>query len=99
MKRKYIIKDDYGSVNPVLLFIFIIGITSLLVLLLGHVLEPFVNLMGFTDSDINDGISDPRNMLYLSTRSFWPFGALIVVFLAISFGLLMEYQKSKYQRG
>ena len=97
--KRYLLNDDDASVNPVIIFFIVLAVTSLLVLLLGHVLEPFFNLMGFDDSDIKDSISAPRKNMFNLGQIIWPYGVMLAVFTASIFGLLMEYQKSKYQRG
>lgn len=91
--------NNYGSVDPVIIFLIVLAVTSFLILLLGLVLEPFFNLMGFTDATIKSSISAPRNIMFEFGQIIWPKGVLLVVFLVSIFGLLMEYQKSKYQQG
>lgn len=94
-----IIHDNNASVSPVIVFFVVIAVVSLLVLILGLILEPFFNLMGFTDDTIKDSISAPRHVVFNLGQVIWAKGILLVIFLASIFGLLMEYQKSKYQQG
>ena len=94
-----IIKNRYGSINPVVIFLIVLAISSFMILLLGLVIEPFFNLMSFTDSTIKSSISAPRNIMYEFGQIIWPKGVLLVIFVGSIFGLLMEFQKSKYQQG
>jgi hypothetical protein len=94
-----IIKNEDASINPVIIFFVTLAVASFLILLLGMIIEPFFNLMGFEDDTITESISAPRMTMYELGQIIWPKGVLLVVLLGLIFGLLMEYQKSKYQQG
>lgn len=94
---KKLIKNNNGSVNPVLIYIICLGLISFLMLLLGFLVEPFMNLMDSTDSSIDTDISIPRGYISLFIQIMWPKGILIGLFLILSGALIMEYQKNKYQ--
>lgn len=96
---KKIIHNYEASINPVISFLAILAIASFLILLLGFIMEPFFNLMGFEDTDIKDSISAPRQYVFQFGQLIWAKGILIIVFFAAIFGLLMEFQKRKYQEG
>ena len=95
---KKIIHNTNGSSGPIIIFIFCLAIVSFLVLIIGFVIEPFMNLMASTDDDIDSDISLPRVYVSQFVQIIWPKGVLLVVFLALSGALIMEYQKSKYQK-
>jgi len=94
-----IIENNHASAYPVAIFIICLGVASFLILLFGPILEPFFNLAHSEDSTIDSEISTPRGYVDSFMQIFWPKGLLIVILLGLSLGLLMEYQKSKYQRG
>ena len=91
--------DESASVDPVIIFFVILAVAGFLILLLGMISEPFFNLMGFEDDSIKDSISAPRNVLFDLGQIIWPKGVMLVVLFGSIFGLLMEFQKSKYQQG
>jgi len=97
MKR--ITNNNHGSMNPVIIFIICLAIVSFLVLILGFILEPFMNLMDSSDTNINPDISVPRGYVSTFVQIIWPKGLLLITFLILSGTLLMEYQKNKYQQG
>ena len=78
--------DDIGSMWGAVVFIICLGLTSFLVLIFGHVLEPFFSIMkaGFVK----------QFLLYL-----WPKGLLLIVLLVLIFTMLMYYQKQNYMEG
>lgn len=94
-----IIKNEEASINPVIIFFVVLAVASFLILLLGMIIEPFFNLMGFEDDTIKDSISAPRMTMFDLGQLIWPKGVLLVVLFGSIFGLLMEFQKSKYQQG
>lgn len=98
MKRiQKLMRNNDGSANPVLIFIICLGLASFLILLFGHVLEPFMNLMESSDDIIDSEISAPRGYLSQIIQIVWPRGVLLAIFVALSFALFMEYQKIKYK--
>lgn len=93
---KQIIINNSGSVNPVLIYIICLGLISFLMLLLGYLVEPFMNLINSSDSSIALGISTPRGYVSTFIQIMWPRGILLALFLILSGALIMEYQKNKY---
>ena len=94
---KKIRTDNNASAWPVVVFILALAITSFLILILGHVAEPFLNLMDSTDTTIDENILAPRNAMLWFWQLFWPKGLLITIFIGLSLALFMEYQKKQYK--
>ena len=78
--------DDIGSMWGAVIFIICLGLASILVLVLGHVLEPFFSIM-------QEG-TVRTFLLYL-----WPNGLLLFVLFVLIFTMLMHYQKQNYMEG
>ena len=95
MKR--IIHNNHGSSGPIIIFILCLAIVSFLVLIIGFIIEPFMNLMDSTDDDIDSDISLPREYVSQFIQVMWPKGLLLIIFLALSGALIMEYQKNRYK--
>jgi uncharacterized membrane protein len=91
-------KNNQGSIYPVVIFIIIICIASVLILIINYVVEPFMNLM---DSNLGTSAntSAARKAVVKLIVPVWTKGLLIVILLGSGLGLLMEYQKMKYQVG
>lgn len=85
MKRK-IKTNDIGSIYGAAVFLGVLGFTSFLVLLFGHILEPFFSIM-------RDGV------VKTFLAAVFPNGVLLVVLIVMSFTVLMYYQKKFYQTG
>jgi hypothetical protein len=96
---KKIVHDNKASAAPVILFIILLGMTSLVVLLLGHVVEPFMNLIDSSDDSINPDVSAPREGMNQFIQLFWPKGLLLSIFISATVALFMEYQKKTYKEG
>lgn len=90
--------NNHASVDPVMVFLGILAFTSLLVLILGIVLEPFMNLVDSDDDEIAAGIKAPRTFVNQFFQLFWPKGLLLAVFILSSAALFIEYQKLKYRQ-
>lgn len=90
--------NNEGSIFPVVIFIIIICIASITILILNYVLEPFLNLMD-SDFGTSANTSAPRKATVKFLVPLWTKGLLIVILLGAGLGLLMEYQKMKYQVG
>lgn len=98
MKKTTIIRNTDASAYPVMIFIIALGMASMVILILGFVVEPFTNLMNFTDTEINNTLSAPREgIVFFITEVIWPKGVLLGIFIALSVALLMEYQKKQYK--
>lgn len=91
------ISNTNGSAYPVIVFILCLAIASFLVLLLGHVVEPFMNLMNSNDDSVDEDISAPRSLMATFIGYFWPKGLLLVIFTGLGMALFMSYQKKNYQ--
>lgn len=78
--------NDSGSVDPSLIFIICLAVTSFLVLVFGEVLTVFFSIM----------MPGPVKTFLLA---FWPNGMLISILIILIFTLLMAYQKKYYQQG
>lgn len=78
--------DNFGSMYGAIVFIICLGLASIFVLVLGHVLEPFFSIMQ----------QGPVRtfLLYL-----WPNGLLLFVLIVLIFTMLMYYQKQNYMEG
>jgi len=99
LKRRKIIKNNVGSVYPVLILFILIGIVSLLVLILNEVYNPMYQLMNSEDDSIHPALDAPRRIGNSFIQLMWPKGVLLAVFFALLFALLMDYQKKQYQGG
>jgi len=93
--RKFV-DDTEGNINPVAVFIICLSLAGFLVLLFGHVIEPFMNLSHSFDDTVAQDISEPRTVVNSFMSMVWPKGVLIVVLFASGVGMLVEYQKWKY---
>ena len=83
--RKFI-ENEEASIIPVFIWGLILALASFLALILGEILEPFINVLP-------DGA-------FKSFLSFvFPYGFMIVIFLADTMALYMRMQKSKYEQG
>lgn len=89
--------DSYGSVYPVYIFIICLAVAGFLLLVLGHVIEPFMNLMNSYDSTVSVAVSASRTLFLSFMRVVWPRGLLVIIFLGLSAALLMFYQKKEYE--
>lgn len=96
--RKLNKNNDNGSIYPVAVFIIILAVASLMLLIINYVVEPFMNLMA-SDFGTSASVSAPRLALSQLIVPVWTKGLLIVIMLGSGLGLLMEYQKMKYQMG
>ena len=94
---KKIRTDNNASAWPIVVFILALAITSFLIIILGHVAEPFLNLMDSTDDTMPEGILTPREGMVWFFQLFWPKGLLITIFIGLSLALFMEYQKKQYK--
>lgn len=94
-----VLKDQTASANPVMILIIALGVASFLILLFGHIIEPFLQLLGFTDSTLNPAITAPRELMFELSQIIWPKGILIVILVGLIVAMLMEYQKIKYREG
>jgi len=92
-----IIKSNNASIWPIAIFIIVLAIASVLILLYGHVLEPFLNLMDSGDDSISESVSYPRSLMSQFAQIIWPKGLLLAIFIGTSAAVLMEYQKAKYK--
>jgi hypothetical protein len=89
--------NTIASAWPVIAFILILMITSFLILVLGHVMEPFMNLMDSPNTDVGTEISTPRALMSWFFQLVWPKGVLLTVFIGCALALFMEYQKPTYK--
>jgi len=93
---KKIRHDKNASAWPVVIFIVALMFTSVLVLFLGEITEPFLNLMNSTDDEMNEDVLEPRKQMVWFWELFWPKGLALTIFIGLSFALFMEYQKKTY---
>ena len=91
-----LLSDNNASAWPVIIFIICLGTASVVVLIVGEVFEPFMQLMAGDDPDVVDA-DVPRGYVSTFFQFFWPRGLLIVILTGCSFALIMEYQKTKYK--
>lgn len=96
MKKRNIVLNNHGSASGVTIFVLGLMIAGFLVLLIGQIIEPFLNLMASTDDTIDSEIAKPRSYMSTFAQYIWPKGVLIIVFLALSVFVLMNYQKKNY---
>ncbi len=83
---KKFLKNEEASVIPIFLFILLGGLVSFIALILGEILEPFINLLA-------DGA-------FKSFLSFaFPYGFMLGCFFTLTFALYLRMQKSKYEQG
>lgn len=95
MKR--IRRNNIASSYPVVAYILCLALASFLILVLGIIVEPFMNLMDSSDDSIDSEISAPRGFVSQLAQLIWPKGLLLIIFLACSGAVIMEYQKRKYK--
>jgi hypothetical protein len=94
---KTIKTDNNASAWPVVIFILILMFGSMLILFMGEITEPFLNLMNSTDDEINEEVLEPRSRLTWFFQLWWPKGLLLTIFIGSSLAIFMEYQKRTYQ--
>jgi len=94
---KKIRTDTHASAWPVIIFVLALMFASVLILFLGEITEPFLNLMNSTDDEMNEDVLEPRNQMVWFWKLFWPKGLLLTIFIGLSFALFMEYQKKTYR--
>ena len=82
-----------------MVFIIVLCVASFLVLLYGHILEPFMNFMDSSDDSVDSEISAPREITLDIIQIIWPKGLLLIIFLGVSSALFLEYQKKTYKEG
>ena len=99
MKRRKFIEETHASIYPVLIYIFTLMIAAFVILILNEVYIPFHQIGASTDTAINKDIDAPRAAFMAFIDIVWPKGVLLGIFIIADFGLIMEYQKEKYQRG
>ena len=83
---KKLLNNNNASIYGVAVFIGVLCFTSYLVLLFGHILEPFFSIM--MPGSVRDFLI-----------WFWPNGLLLVILIVMSSATLMYYQKQFYQEG
>lgn len=88
--------DEVGSVWPVVIVVICIGIAGFVILVLGEVLEPVTNFVGLEDSNVDSDISAPRLTMRVFFNLIWPRGVLLVILIGLIAGMLMYYQKRRY---
>lgn len=99
MKANRKFKDNnQGSIYPVAILIIILCIASVIILIVNYVVEPFMNLMD-SNFGTSHNTSAPRKAMVKIIVPIWTKGLLVVILLGAGYGLLMEYQKMKYQMG
>ena len=94
---KPIQNNNNASAWPVMVVIIVIGLASFLVLTLGYLVEPGLNLMGVNDSEVNESVTAPRTAARGFLLIVWPYGILISILFGVIIAMLMYYQKRRYQ--
>ena len=96
MKRIFF-NNDEGSAWPIIIVFIVIFISSFLILVFGHVLEPVTNFIGLVDDNVDVDISAPRLGMRNIMNIFWPKGIMVVILFSIIMAMLLYYQKRRYQ--
>lgn len=89
--------NTVASAWPVVIFFVALMFGSMLIIFMGEITEPFMNLMDSTDDTMNEDVLEPRSGLNWFFQLWWPKGLLLTIFLGLSFALFMEYQKKTYK--
>ena len=90
-------KDTTASAWPVVIAIIVLALAAFLVLIFGHVLEPFFNVGGGTDDTVDSEIHKPRKLGWQFLQIIWPNGLLLVILIGTLAGMIMYYQKRYYK--
>lgn len=88
--------DDWGSIWPIVIVVICIAIAGFVILVLGEILEPVTNFVGLEDSNVDSDISSPRLTMRTFFNLIWPRGVMIVLLIGLIGGMLMYYQKRRY---
>lgn len=91
--------NNYGSVYPALIFIFVICLAAFVILIFNEIYTPFYQLMKSSDTDIDPAFDAPRSALSSFIDLVWPKGVMLGILIISGFALIMEYQKKRYQGG
>ena len=88
--------NNNASVWGVIIFIVCLAAAGITILIVGEVLEPFLNFMAGSDPNIDSEVSAPRGWVTQFFEIIWPRGLLLGIFFGLSFALIMHYQKKEY---